>query len=380
MKKGIACLLVFVVFITLLSGLVVNVSSAAASHGVISLTFDDGWQSQYSNAFPLLQARGMVGTFYVITNYIGTGQTGTTYMTFSELQTLQNAGNEIGSHSVSHVDFTSLSDSQIVYECSQSKATLQAYGLTVNNFAYPYGSYNAQTDSLVSQYYQTARNVYCSGYVLPLPYTQFDLDANQGDAGDPGVLTTLEAIVDKVYSTNEWAVIFFHQVLPNVPNTADVINTQTFTSFLDYINSKGVPTLTVNQVLNLVSPPSPTPSPTPTPTATPTRTPKPTITPTPTPKPTITPTPTPTATPTPTPTHVISGFNLVNGGSGYTTPAVIITGGGGTGAKATARVSNGVVFGIVLTNPGSGYTSPPTVSIRDPSPRAKGASATAILG
>ena len=72
-------------------------------------------------------------------------------------------------------------------------------------------------------------------------------------------------------------------------------------------------------------------------------------------------------------------INLQSGGSGYTTPAIIITGGGGTGATATARVSNGVIFGIVLTNPGSGYTSAPTVIIKDPSPRAQGATATAIL-
>ena len=76
----------------------------------------------------------------------------------------------------------------------------------------------------------------------------------------------------------------------------------------------------------------------------------------------------------------IIGFNLVSGGSGYTTPAIILSGGGGTGATATARVSNGVIFGIVLTNPGTGYTSAPSVSIRDPSPRAKGASAVAIMG
>ena len=45
----------------------------------------------------------------------------------------------------------------------------------------------------------------------------------------------------------------------------------------------------------------------------------------------------------------------------------------GTGATATARVSQGVIIGITLTNPGTGYTTAPTVTIRDPSPRAKGA-------
>jgi FtsP/CotA-like multicopper oxidase with cupredoxin domain len=72
----------------------------------------------------------------------------------------------------------------------------------------------------------------------------------------------------------------------------------------------------------------------------------------------------------------LTGFALQNGGSGYTTPTVLLTGGGGTGATATARVSGGVIFALVLTNPGTGYTSAPTISIRDPSPRAKGALAT----
>jgi hypothetical protein len=75
---------------------------------------------------------------------------------------------------------------------------------------------------------------------------------------------------------------------------------------------------------------------------------------------------------TPTPTPTIS-FTVVNGGTGYTTPAVIISGGGGSGMTATARVSQGVVYAVVLTNPGIGYTSAPTVTLSDPSPRAHGA-------
>jgi subtilase family serine protease len=81
----------------------------------------------------------------------------------------------------------------------------------------------------------------------------------------------------------------------------------------------------------------------------------------------------------PPPIPPIIRFNVLSGGSGYTTPVVIISGGGGTGASATARVSNGVILGVVLTNPGSDYTSAPLVSFRDPSPRAKGASATAVM-
>jgi Calcineurin-like phosphoesterase/PKD domain len=78
-------------------------------------------------------------------------------------------------------------------------------------------------------------------------------------------------------------------------------------------------------------------------------------------------------------TSVITGFIVESGGSGYTTPHVVLIGGGGTGATAVARVSQGVVIALTLTNPGTGYTSAPTVTLRDPSPRAKGATATAVL-
>src|SRR5262249_17706921 len=54
---------------------------------------------------------------------------------------------------------------------------------------------------------------------------------------------------------------------------------------------------------------------------------------------------------------------ITNGGAGYTSaPQVQVTGGGGTGAVATAYVSNGVVTSITIGG-GVGYTSAPTLTI-----------------
>jgi subtilase family serine protease len=75
----------------------------------------------------------------------------------------------------------------------------------------------------------------------------------------------------------------------------------------------------------------------------------------------------------------LSSISVINGGSGYTTPVVLISGGGGSGASAVARVSNGVIVGVTLISAGSGYTSAPALMFRDPSPRARGAIATANL-
>jgi len=87
----------------------------------------------------------------------------------------------------------------------------------------------------------------------------------------------------------------------------------------------------------------------------------------------------PIPTVTSTANSIITGVTVQSGGSGYTTPAILFVGGGGTGATATARVSQGVIYGIVITNAGTGYTSAPAVVIRDPDPRATSAAATAIL-
>ena len=58
----------------------------------------------------------------------------------------------------------------------------------------------------------------------------------------------------------------------------------------------------------------------------------------------------------------ITGITLTSAGSGYTSaPTVTLTGGGGSGATATATM-NLSVNGLMLTNAGSGYTSAPTVT------------------
>ena len=61
----------------------------------------------------------------------------------------------------------------------------------------------------------------------------------------------------------------------------------------------------------------------------------------------------------------VKSITVTNGGTGYFsgTPTIEITGGGGTGATATATTNNGVITGFTITNKGTGYTSVPTVTI-----------------
>ena len=64
-------------------------------------------------------------------------------------------------------------------------------------------------------------------------------------------------------------------------------------------------------------------------------------------------------------TYSIQAIRIVNGGTGYTSaPRIEITGGGGTGAVATATIdiSTGELIDINVINAGSGFTGQPTVN------------------
>lgn len=60
----------------------------------------------------------------------------------------------------------------------------------------------------------------------------------------------------------------------------------------------------------------------------------------------------------------LAALVLNSAGADYTTaPVVAITGGGGTGATATAQIADGKVTGFTITDAGSGYTTAPTVEL-----------------
>jgi len=63
----------------------------------------------------------------------------------------------------------------------------------------------------------------------------------------------------------------------------------------------------------------------------------------------------------------VQGVQIINPGYGYTvSPGVVFIGGGGSGAAATTRISNGAVGIVTLTSGGSGYTTSPQVTFSSP--------------
>ena len=120
---------------------------------LVSISFDDASSSVYETGLPILDSQGIPATFYFISSYL-------TDSWIQKLNHMQDLGWEIGSHSVTHQDLTTLSTADVIQELVQSKSDLEAAGLNIEGFAYPYGAGHKNKTVLraVKNYYQYARS------------------------------------------------------------------------------------------------------------------------------------------------------------------------------------------------------------------------------
>ena len=110
----------------------------------VVLTFDDGWQTQYDNALPILKKYGDTATFFIYTKVINPKHR--TFMSWPEVLELDKAGMEVASHSISHPMLTKIIDiEKLRTEIAGSKKILEdKLGKKVNTFAYPFYMYNSK--------------------------------------------------------------------------------------------------------------------------------------------------------------------------------------------------------------------------------------------
>ena len=109
----------------------------------IILTFDDGYEDNYLNAFPLLQRYGMVGEFFIITDFVNQARAG--YMTWAQIEEMSRAGQRFGSHSRDHPDLRGKSVDYLVWQALGGIEAIQEHlGHRPRWISYPSGSYDMQ--------------------------------------------------------------------------------------------------------------------------------------------------------------------------------------------------------------------------------------------
>ncbi|HET8797137.1 MAG TPA: polysaccharide deacetylase family protein [Thermoanaerobaculia bacterium] len=124
----------------------------------VVLTFDDGWRSTYTEAFPELQKRGFPFTVFIYPNIIGKTANA---LTWAQIREMAEAGVDIQSHALTHPYLTrrhhrSMSDTKYAEwlrkELGESKRILEKEtGRKVQFLAYPYGDYDDKLAEAVEE-------------------------------------------------------------------------------------------------------------------------------------------------------------------------------------------------------------------------------------
>jgi peptidoglycan/xylan/chitin deacetylase (PgdA/CDA1 family)/N-acetyl-beta-hexosaminidase len=249
-------------------------ASALATPVVVSLTFDDGWDSQQTAA-TMLAAHGLKGTFYVNSSNIG--QPG--YLTWPQLTTFNVAGNEIAGHTLTHPDLTTLTSTQAQHEICDDRTNIQAHGFVVPDFAYPGGAYDANTGGGTLDVSSIVKNCgYASGRgafglhnitatndtrayatsILPPNLYKILIPCCINYASFGGSTPTAAALESYVQHAQAeaspnpgWVIFFFHRICDNCggDTPAPAISPTEFNALLDWLPTSGVTVKTVAQVI-----------------------------------------------------------------------------------------------------------------------------------
>jgi len=114
----------------------------------VVISFDDGYETVYQNAFPIMKEMGFTGIMYLVGTYVGANG----YMDASQVKEMTTVGWEVGSHSMTHPHLPTVED-QIGYEAGHSKTFLESkIGVNVETFAYPYGEIDEFVVGKVAEY------------------------------------------------------------------------------------------------------------------------------------------------------------------------------------------------------------------------------------
>ncbi|HYA69115.1 MAG TPA: polysaccharide deacetylase family protein [Acidimicrobiales bacterium] len=256
---------------------------------VVSIEFDDGWENA-TQAASILASYDMTGTFFIISGLIGQPD----YMTWSQLHTLANEGDEIAGHTIDHPMLTSLNTVEQEREICNDRVNLINQGFEPTDFAYPDGAYTPTTEAIAKACgYNSARTVAgvlkygaCTANAGPTQPPSPCVDAETIPPLDPYATrtpatvtstdtpATIESLVTQAQNNGGgWVQIDFHQICDGVcPGASEPVyedaTPETLSAVLAWLQTQepnGTVVEPVNQVIGgtfkpaVPGPPAPPP-------------------------------------------------------------------------------------------------------------------------
>jgi peptidoglycan/xylan/chitin deacetylase (PgdA/CDA1 family) len=219
---------------------------------LISVTFDDGFETTYTHAMPLLQKYGIHTTQYVLS---GTSNQ-PTYVSWDQIKRMQEAGHEIACHSVNHPDLTTLDNEDLNWQLKTCKEDVEKHIGPIHNFASPYGSEDKRTLAAINKYYGSQRNtngdptngVTDADVNLPDNFNRNDIIAIT--IRHDTTVDQLKKLVAYAKATNGWVVLTYHQA--DDPGSKFSVTDADFNKQFAYLAGTDVRIVTMQQALDSI--------------------------------------------------------------------------------------------------------------------------------
>lgn len=118
----------------------------------VIITLDDGYEDNYTYAYPILKKYNFKATIFLITDAVDKDK----FLKINQIKEMRDILN-FQSHTITHPILTKIKEKELEYELKTSKEKLEALtGEKVNGLAYPEGYYNQKVIDKASKYYKYA--------------------------------------------------------------------------------------------------------------------------------------------------------------------------------------------------------------------------------
>ena len=223
--------------------------NAYARHpnGVIALTFDDGRSGQHAYGRPILNQRGIRGTFYIVDGYLGSDSAN--YMSLAQVQQLRTDGHEVGYHAATGAahgsGYPDLGPAAAVADLRTSFANHLAWGLQAagepKHLAWPKGEWDDASYAAVSALGFTSMRL-TGGDATHMeafpPVSRLKIVSASSSAALTS-LALMQAWADAVKAQKTFGVLALHQINSNV-TSSNGTNWKDLETFIDYCIAAGI--------------------------------------------------------------------------------------------------------------------------------------------
>ena len=199
---------------------------------------DDGRKEVIDVWLPIMQAKNIPITIPLLVGNIGTDAD---FMTWEEVQTMSDNGAEICSHTQTHADLSTLTESELHAEFSTSLGNLLLHGYNNPYLVYPYNRYNDMVMRVASEYFDCAVGLKTALENNVPPIDTYAL--TRREIGNEQTLDECKSYIDNIVANNGWLITMSHA------QDSYMLHPEIIEQMIDYAKQKGVEIVTLREGL-----------------------------------------------------------------------------------------------------------------------------------